>query len=95
MIDSQRFDSVWDALEDTPEQAANMRLRSALMMAIMECVGSWEGSTAERAQRLGITTPRYSNLKNGKIEAFSLDALVTLADTAGLTLDLTISAKVA
>ncbi|MCY1441171.1 Helix-turn-helix domain protein [compost metagenome] len=95
MIDSQRFDNVWDAIEDSPEQAANMRLRSALLMAIMERVNSWEGTAAERAQRLGITTPRYGNLKRGKIEAFSLDALVALADAAGLAVDWTISAKVA
>lgn len=95
MIESQRFESVWDAIEDTPEQAANMRLRSALLMAIMERVDSWEGNAAQRAQRLGITAPRYSNLKRGKIEAFSLDALVALADAAGLTVAWTINPKVA
>lgn len=28
------FTSVWDALEDTPAEAENMRIRSILMMAI-------------------------------------------------------------
>lgn len=28
------FESVWDALEDTPTEAANMKLRSSLMIAI-------------------------------------------------------------
>ena len=32
-MSNQRFDSVWDALEDTAEVAENMKLRSALMMA--------------------------------------------------------------
>ncbi|MCP1652727.1 helix-turn-helix domain-containing protein [Pseudomonas nitroreducens] len=95
MTDSQRFGSVWDAIEDTPEQAANMRLRSALMMAVMDRVNTWDGTTAERAKRLGITVPRFSNLKRGKIEAFSLDALVSLADAAGLAMSWAISDKAA
>ena len=28
------FASVWDAIEDTPAEAENMKLRSALMMAL-------------------------------------------------------------
>jgi len=30
------FESVWDALEDTPTEAENMKLRSILMIAITE-----------------------------------------------------------
>lgn len=33
---SQRFESVWDAIEDTPAQAENMKVRSALMIALKE-----------------------------------------------------------
>lgn len=32
----EKFSSVWDALEDNPIKAENMKLRSALMMAITE-----------------------------------------------------------
>ena len=32
----KRFSSVWDAIEDTPAEAENMKLRSALMMALKE-----------------------------------------------------------
>ena len=31
---NQRFPSVWDAIEDTPEEAENMKLRSVLMTAL-------------------------------------------------------------
>ena len=34
MTDKQRFASVWDALEDTPQEAARIKVRSALMMAL-------------------------------------------------------------
>jgi predicted XRE-type DNA-binding protein len=32
-MSKRRYTSVWDAIEDTPAQAENMRLRSARMMA--------------------------------------------------------------
>jgi len=32
----KRFDSVWDAIEDTPEDAENMKLRSSLMIVLKE-----------------------------------------------------------
>ena len=35
-MSNERFSSVWDAIEDTPAEAENMRLRSALMMALKE-----------------------------------------------------------
>jgi predicted XRE-type DNA-binding protein len=34
----QHFASVWDALEETPEEAANMRLRSELAIAVRAVV---------------------------------------------------------
>jgi predicted XRE-type DNA-binding protein len=35
-MNKQRFSSVWDAIEDTPAQAANMKLRSILMIALKD-----------------------------------------------------------
>ena len=36
------YDSVWDAIEDTPEEALNMRLRSELMARIAGRVREWD-----------------------------------------------------
>ena len=33
-MSKKQFSSVWDAIEDTPEEAENMKLRSSLMMAL-------------------------------------------------------------
>lgn len=76
--------SVWDAIEDTPEAAAHMRLRSELMMAVEREVRGWGGTQAEAARRLGVTQPRLNDLLRRKITKFSLDALVDLATRAGL-----------
>jgi predicted XRE-type DNA-binding protein len=80
----QTFASVWDAIEDTPEQAAAMKVRANLMSAIEGKVRSWKVTQREAAKRLGVTQPRLNDLLVGKISKFSLDALVTLAARVGL-----------
>ncbi len=49
----QRFASIWDAIEDTPEPAESMKLRSRLMLAvqILGGAGCMRGSRAERIYR--------------------------------------------
>ena len=81
----QRFDSVWDAIEDTPAKAANMKARAQLMMAINNTVDKWGVTQAAAAKRLGLTQPRMNDLIRGRISKFSLDALINLASQAGLT----------
>lgn len=84
------FESVWDALADTPAEAETMKLRSRLMIAIGEAVAAWNVSQAEAAKRLGVTQPRLNDLLRGRIGKFSLDALVALAGPAGLAVHLEI-----
>jgi predicted XRE-type DNA-binding protein len=85
------FESVWDALEDTPAGSENMKLRSSLMMAIGEAVSGWRVTQTEAAMRLGVTQPRLNDLLRGRIGKFSLDALVALAARAGLAVHLEIT----
>ncbi len=87
----QTFASVWDALEETPEEAANMRLRSELVDAIRSAVGAWQLTQAQAAARLGVTQPRLNDLLRGRIARFSLDALIGLAERSELTVRLEIS----
>ncbi|MFN7572824.1 MAG: helix-turn-helix domain-containing protein [Betaproteobacteria bacterium] len=88
---SKRFKSVWDAIEDTPEDAENMTLRSALMMALKNHITRAGLTQAQAAEIFGVTQPRVSDLTRGKIDLFSLDALVNMAVAAGLKVDLRIS----
>lgn len=85
---AQRFTNVWDALEDTPQDAANMRLRAKLMRTLCAKIRTWEVPQKEAAQRLGITQPRLNDVLNGKIDKFSLDALVNLSAAAELEVDI-------
>ena len=83
-----RFTSVWDALEDTPQEAENLRLRSVLMMALKDHLTHAGLTQAQAAQQLGVTQPRISDLLRGKIHLFSLDTLVNMAASAGLHVEL-------
>jgi predicted XRE-type DNA-binding protein len=82
----QRFQSVWDAIESSPAQAANMKARSKMMLAIRDTVESWDVTQAAAAKRLGLTQPRMNDLVRGRINKFSLDALINLAARAGLSI---------
>ena len=84
----QSFDNVFDAIADTPAEAANMRARASLMSAIIARVRSWDVSQEVAARRLGITRPRLNDLLRGKLAKFSLDALVNVATAAGLDLEI-------
>jgi predicted XRE-type DNA-binding protein len=84
MNDKQRFASVWDALEDTPQQAACMRARSELMINLTEVIRDRGMTQGDAATLFGVTQPRISDLMRGKINLFSLDTLIDMAATAGM-----------
>jgi predicted XRE-type DNA-binding protein len=80
--------NVWESLTDTPEGAANMTIRSQLLLAVGDAVKGWNLPQAQAAERLGITQPRLNDLLRGRIAKFSLDALVNLTARAGLVIRL-------
>lgn len=87
-MSSQRFASVWDAIEDTPEEAENMKLRSVLMTTLKNHLARTGMSQAQAAKLFGVTQPRISDLMRGKINLFGLDALVNMATAAGLHIEM-------
>jgi predicted XRE-type DNA-binding protein len=93
-MSDQSFTSVWDAIEDTSEEAENMKLRSALMLALKDHLARAGMSQADAARLLGVTQPRISDLMRGKINLFGLDALVNMATAAGLRIELKVTTAV-
>ncbi len=87
----QTFESVFDALADTPAEAANLTARAEILSALSRRVRSWNLSQEAAAARLGITRPRLNDLLRGKLGKFSLDALVNLATAAGLRLEIRVA----
>lgn len=80
---SARFARVWDALADTAEEAANLKVRADLMGKIVSLIQESGWTQAAAAERCGITQPRINDLLRGRISRFSLDALVNIAFALG------------
>lgn len=89
-MNNQRFISVWDAIEDIPQEAQNMKLRSTLLMALKNYIIQTNMNQAQAAKLLGVTQPRISDLMRGKINLFGLDALVNMATATGLHIEMRI-----
>ena len=87
-MNAKQFTSVWDAIEDTPQEAENMKLRSTLMSSLKSHITRSEISQARAAKVFGVTQPRVSDLMCGKIDLFGLDALVNMATAAGLLVEM-------
>ena len=74
-------------------EARNLALRSEILIRIEEFVERSGLTQARAAARLGLTQPRLNALLKGKIDQFSLDALVNAATRAGLQVDLLVTIR--
>ncbi len=73
--------------------SASAILRRELMTAITAQIRERGWSQSYAASVAGITAPRMSDLTRGKLEKFSLDALVGIAFSFGISLSITTNAK--
>jgi predicted XRE-type DNA-binding protein len=85
------YQSVWDAIADTPQEAASMKARSKLMMELSEIINTRKLRQKDAAELFGVTQPRISDLMRGKIHLFSLDMLMDMASTAGMRPEISVT----
>jgi predicted XRE-type DNA-binding protein len=85
------YASVWDAIEDNPATAENMKLRSSLMIALKNHIDAEGLNQSQAAKLFGVTQPRVSDLLRGKIALFSLDTLVNMVAAAGLHVEVQVA----
>jgi predicted XRE-type DNA-binding protein len=88
---AEKFKSVFDAIADSPEEALNMKLRTALIREIHIKVAATGWTQKKTAHQLGITQPRVSDLLRGKLSKFSLDALVNMLARLGSEVELKVA----
>lgn len=81
----ESYNSVWDAIADTPQEAANLRARAEFMQKMVKLIKAKKWTQAEAAKHCHITQPRLNDLLRGRISKFSLDALVNIATALGKT----------
>lgn len=75
-------------IEPTPVQSESAKLRAVLMAALKEHITRSDLSQSQAAKVFGVTQPRISDLTRGKVDLFGLDALVNMAATAGLRVEM-------
>jgi predicted XRE-type DNA-binding protein len=82
--------NVFEDLGFNVQESQNLLLRSQTMIALVQWFEASGMTQAIAAKTLGITQPRFNQLLKGKIEIFSLDALVNMATSAGMRVGLII-----
>ena len=89
-MSKERFDSVWDALEEDPVRRENLKLRSQLQIAISGKIKDL--TQLEAAEILQISQPRVSALLQGNVGDFRLDSLVDMAARLGMHVSIEVAA---
>ena len=85
-----RFTSVWDAIEDSREVAASLKLRAEVASAVIEEIRHRKLTQSRAAALCGVTQPRISDLMRGRLDLFSLDALIDIGEQLGLSTRVTV-----
>lgn len=76
-----------------PEEAANLSVRSDLMIQLRKRLDHLKLTQRQAARLLGVSQPRVSDLIRGRIDRFSVDMLIKLLGKAGVEVRLTVRAK--
>ncbi|MCU7799156.1 MAG: helix-turn-helix domain-containing protein [gamma proteobacterium symbiont of Lucinoma myriamae] len=71
------YDNIFDAVTDNKAEASELQTRSDLMIVLRDIIDDKGWQQKQAAEHLGLTQPRVSDLKNGKIEKFSIDLLMS------------------
>jgi len=82
--------NIFEDLGFDVQESQNLLLRSQTMIALVQWYNASGLTQAAAAKTLGVTQPRLNQLLKGKIDIFSLDALVNMATNAGMRVGLNI-----
>ena len=75
-----------------PEEAEHLRIRSALMATARTVIEARALTQTQAAQLFRVSQPRVSDLVRGKIELFSIDALIEMLARADVRIEVAVSA---
>jgi len=75
-----------------PAEAENLRIRAKMMMALTAYIQERKVTQSRAARIMGVSQPRISDLVRGKIGLFTIDALVNMLTSAGLKVDVDVTA---
>jgi predicted XRE-type DNA-binding protein len=75
-----------------PTEAENLRIRAKMMIALTGYIQERKITQARAAKIMGVSQPRISSLIRGKIGLFTIETLVNMVTSAGLKVDVDITA---
>lgn len=81
----ERYSNAFEAIADTPADAALLSLRSDLMNELRWHIEEHGWTQVAAAKVFGVTQPRISDLMRGKMSKFGLEGLIAMAVHAGLS----------
>ena len=87
--------SVFDDLGFGAEEASNLKIRAALMRAIEEELAKKNLTQLQASKLLGVSQPRISDLKRGKMHLFTIDMLINMLAKLGKPVHLVIDDRIA
>ena len=93
MTTAKRYQSVWDAIEEQPVEAENLKVRADLMIELTKLIEAQKLTQAAAAKLLGVTQPRVSDLMRGKIDRFSVDSLIEMLGHAGARVSVAVTPR--
>jgi predicted XRE-type DNA-binding protein len=73
-----------------PAEAENLKVRSSLMIAVQKIIVERRLTQTAAAKVFGVSRQTISELRHGKIDAFTIDSLVNMLAHAGIHLELTV-----
>jgi predicted XRE-type DNA-binding protein len=76
-----------------PDEAANLQLRSDLMIQLRKRLTALQVTQADAAKVLGVSQPRVSDPMRGRIDRFSVDMLIKLLGKVDVQVRLTTRLK--
>ena len=89
----KRYDSAFELLTSDAEELENYKMRSGMMNAIVDVIKENNWTQKEAADFLGVSQPRISNLKNGKMSKFSVDMLMGMLTKLGYAFEFNYTPK--
>jgi predicted XRE-type DNA-binding protein len=87
--------SVFDDLGFDVAEARNLKIRAALMLAIEQELDKQKLTQAKAAKLLGVAQPRISDIRRGKIQLFTIDALINMLVKLGKPVSIVIDGHLA
>jgi len=76
--------TVWDDIAVDPAEAAQMKIKAALVDSILDYIDGNKLTQKEAAERMQVQRSRIADLNRGKITGFTIDYLVLMCERVGV-----------